>query len=251
MTQNQLVVEIPDPHFPSQDDHAVNAVLNFIADKHPKQIVLLGDVLDFAFIGSFAQDAIKQLFTNHECWKTQWKAGNKFLDDLQAAGPLSKITYIQGNHEYRPERILQKDPTREGSVEIPEHLGLAERGIRYVRFWETGEVYKIGKMSYGHGWYTCENHAKKTLNDYGCNFTNGHDHTVQVYTKAFKSTSGAIQARSVGCLCKKDMPYMRGRPSAWIQGFGITEFYDNGLFSSYEPVIINGKCSFDGHRYSA
>lgn len=250
MTEPFLSVEIADPHCPSEDKRAVSAVLNFIADKKPKEIVLLGDVLDFAFIGAFSQDAIKQLFTNHECWKTQWKSGNKFIDDLQAASPLSKITYIQGNHEYRTDRLLMKDPTREGEVEVPEHLNLAGRGIEYVRFWEHGHLYRIGKMAYGHGWYTSENHAKKHLNDVGKNFTYGHTHTVELKTKRFKSDpTGVIQARSIGCLCKREMPYMRGRPSAWIQGFGITEFFDNGNFTPYAPTIINGAFKYDGKTY--
>ena len=208
-------------------------------------------MLDFNFIGSFAIDQIGQSFQDGECWESQWESGRRFLTDLRrAVGTACKITYIQGNHEQRTTRILLKDPTRRGSVEVPKHLDLERRSIQWVPFWDTGEVYQIGKMTYGHGWYATGNHAVKHLNDYGSNFTYGHTHTVQTYTKSFKSGDmGAVLARTVGCLCKRDMPYMRGRPSSWIQGFGITEFMPDGKFTSYEPIIIDGKFSFNGRTY--
>ncbi len=251
--KSSFVVEFPDPHLPSQDEKAIEAVLNFAADIHPPEFILLGDVLDFSFIGSFAQDQIKETFENGECWEDTWQAGQDFLDDVRkAVGKKCRIVYIEGNHDYRPKRILLKDPSRKGSVEVPKHLDLAKRDIFWVPFWETGQTYQIGKMSYGHGWYCTGNHTLKHLNDYGCNFTYGHSHTIETKTKAFKSShDGTIKARTLGCLCKKDMPYMRGRPSSWVQGFGVTEFYDDGLFTSYEPVIINGKFSFAGKVYKA
>lgn len=197
------------------------------------EIVIIGDFLDFNCISSHNKENLRSV--ERQRIAKDYKAGNKILDEIQEI--CKKVTLIEGNHEYRMTRLLDLYPALEGMTEVEKGLRLKERGMTYVKFWSKGELYKIGKATFGHGLYTNDGHAKKHVIQYGENFFYGHTHDVQSYSQTLRGKNKTIVGQSLGCLCKYDLPYMHGRPSKWMQAFGIFRIQKNGFFN-YEVVRI-------------
>jgi hypothetical protein len=58
-----------------------------------------------------------------------------------------------------------------------------------------------------------------------------------------------IKAKSIGCLCKFDMPYMKQRPSNWVNGFSVAYIRQDGTFNEYTINIVNDHFTFGNKRY--
>jgi predicted phosphodiesterase len=227
-----------------------HVVLKYIRDHKWDECVIIGDFLDFNCISSHNDDKLR-LVEGQRIKKDYW-AGNFILDQLQdALGRKTQITLIEGNHEYRMERMIDKLPVLEGWVEVETGLRLDERGIKYIKGWAKGQVYRIGKAGFIHGLYTNDHHAKKTAARYGIPIFYGHTHDVQEYSAELKGDDKTIVGASLGCLCKYNLPYMRGRPSKWQQAIAVFYFRTDGYFNHYICRIF--KHSFtspEGKRYT-
>ena len=70
-----------------------------------------------------------------------------------------------------------------------------------------------------------------------CITQNTHD--VQEMPKSLRGADKAIVGQSMGCLCRYDQPYMRGRPSKWQQAFGVFHFRPDGFFNHYVVNIFD------------
>jgi hypothetical protein len=101
-------------------------------------------------------------------------AANRVLDDRQAALGNGRYVQLGGNHDKRPEDIINEQPQLEGTIEIENTLRFAERGITYIKSWDNGDLAKLGKAYFNHGKYVNEFHAKKHVDRYGKNIFYGH-----------------------------------------------------------------------------
>lgn len=172
------------------------------------------------------------------------KAANKELDFLEEH--CKKITYLEGNHEDRVNRYLDKNPEMEGLIEIQDVLKIKERNIKWVKM---NDLYKLGDMYFTHGMYTNKYCAQKHLDTLGCNITFGHGHKTQT---AFQNHAMAkpIMAYALGTLGDKAPDYMRNRPANWINQFAIYYYDTNtGRFNLYPINIIKGKFLWGGKQY--
>lgn len=239
-----LWVVIPDVHIPHEDRRAVNAVEQYIADEWWDGWVCLGDLLDCQSISDFDRDYARRRVTA-QTMQEEFDVGNKWLDrhlaTVTARNPDAKKVLISGNHEHRTERYADRNPEMAGSVELQRHLRLKERGIQYVDFWGKGELFRLGKLYLGHGAYTVQNHAAKHVRDYGANLLYGHVHDIQSHYIRRRGNNHPIMAQSIGCLCKYDQAYMRGRPTNWIHGFAVVYLFPDGAFQIGQVAIINGR----------
>jgi len=166
---------------------------------------------------------------------------NDFLDTWQKATKGATWTVIEGNHDERIERYIDANPALEGSIEVAKSLHFKERGIRWVRFWTKGEIYSIGNAHFIHGEHTSKYHAEKTASEYGVCVFFGHTHDCMCIPKSLKGADKSIVGQSLGCLCRYNQPYMRGRPSKWQQAFGVFHFQPNGFFNHYVVTIFDHK----------
>jgi predicted phosphodiesterase len=203
--------------------------------KDIREVVLLGDVMDFDLISHHNRDNLRA--TQSKRIDKEYEYAGDQLDILRGLAPNAKFTLIEGNHDERIERYIDANPALEGSLELQTGLQLIQRKIRFVRFWSKGEVYKIGKATFIHGLYTTQYHARKHVEAYGTNIFYGHTHDVQSFSKELHGKDKTIVGQSLGCLCKYDQRYMRGKPSKWQQAFGVFHFLPDGHFS-YNVVRI-------------
>ncbi len=210
--------------------------------------------MDFNYISRWTADNLKVI--TGTTFTDDYAYANEFLDRQQklirGKNPKCEMVIISGNHDIRPLKVIEKDPRYEGLIEFDRNLRLRERNIKYIKYWEKGEIYTIGHASFVHGLYVNDHHAKKMVSQFGTNIFYGHTHDVQTYSLTYKGANKTIVGQSLGCLCRYDMPYVQGKPTRWQQAFAIFEFFPNGQFTYNLIRIINGRFIyrgevFDGH----
>jgi metallophosphoesterase superfamily enzyme len=240
---------IPDLHMTDRLPKDYLAVRGFIKDFKPDRIVLLGDFMD---VGSLsAWDTDKKRIMENKRFKKEIVAANDELDYLtDCLNKDGKIDYIEGNHEWRVERYLDKNPEMEGLIELPEKLGLEERNIDWYPYLnQVKNPLKIGDMHFIHGMYTNMNHAKKHLQALGCNVCYGHKHETQTAMQNM-AMQKPYMAYGLGTLGDKSPDFMKGRPANWMNQFGVFYWDTNtGNFNLFPVNVIKNKFIWGGKVY--
>ncbi len=228
-----------DTHVPVHCPKAHKAVCNYAAELQPDYWVDMGDLMEYYEISRHVGSAIRTV-TGKTLAKSN-AAGNKLLDERLEVLGHGRYIQLEGNHDKRPEDLINDNPVLEGIVEIESALDFAGRGIDYVKYWSNGDLVKIGKSYFGHGRYVNEFHAKKTVDRYGKNLFYGHTHDIQSFSKVWEGDGETRIGQSLGCMCRYDLDYKKGDPDKWQQA--VTTFYwlPNGLFSYFISPIFNGR----------
>ena len=236
------VIILPDVHIDTKVSKEYKVVKRFVKDFKADEIVLLGDFMDVSALSAWDLD--KKRLMEGRRYKKEVDVVNNELNYLQ--NYTKKITYLEGNHENRVERYLDRNPEMEGMIEVKEVLYLNNRKIIYHKM---NELYKLGHLRFTHGIYTNEFHTKKTLQAIGDNIVYGHIHRPQAYMLNMMLQK-PIMAYSLGSLCNKSPDYMKGKPANWMTGFAVVYYDDkNGMFNLYVINIINNKFIWNGKIY--
>lgn len=243
------VLIIPDAHIEEETPEPYKVFKKFVKKEYKKidEVVILGDFADVVSLNDWDND--KPLLMENRRYKREMDNVNKELDFLQKY--FKKINYIEGNHENRATRYVEKHSEMEGLIEIPEVLHLEERGIKWIPdniFEETGTFFKIGKMYFHHGLSANQNAAKTIMLKLGCNICCGHLHRYMVYVLNMAKQRPHI-AYQLGCLCGKQAPYLKGKPSGWVNQFAVMDYNDD-IFDLKPITMIDNKFIFNGKIYS-
>jgi predicted MPP superfamily phosphohydrolase len=219
------LVALPDVHGLHYDSKTWPPLLKFLRDYKPDKIVLVGDFVNIDMLSRHTSG-------KPGTWDSlveEYKLCNGLLDQLQK---VADVEYIFGNHEDWGRQYTQIFPYLKGQVEPEICLKLKERGIKWYPY--DGTPIQYGPIWMMHGEYFTDNHSKKTLLRYLRHTFYGHGHDIQSYSlEQFDET---LVAQSIGCLCKYFQSYNKARPSAWQQGFGIFEIWDDAF--TYEVKRI-------------
>jgi predicted phosphodiesterase len=243
------VLVLPDIHFRrkagGEDRRSLAAVKRYASDHAWDQVVLLGDVMDHASISHHNKAKLRTV--SGESLFRDYEHANKGLDELAQAWSALKaprVTVIEGNHDFRPEVLIEAQPQLEGLVETPSCLRLAERGWHWSPFWSRGTVLRIGKAAFIHGVYVTDHHAKQHVQRYGESVFYGHCHDVQQYSLVHAGTDSTLVGQSLGTLSELEQDYMQGKPNRWQQAFGVFHFRPNGNYNYYVVRIFD-------HRFTS
>lgn len=237
------VLVLPDIHYPVEDKRTMTAVEGYMASQKWDEMVYLGDVMDFNCISSHNKNNLRAVEGSSLAEDYDYVNG-KFQLHRSIVGFNTKITYLEGNHEFRLERFIDANPRLKGMVEVEHALDLKRRKINWVRSWSKGEVYRIGKANFIHGIYTTEHHAKAHVMAYGENIFYGHMHDLQQFSFTRKGDNKTITAHSLGCLCDYNQKYLHGRPTKWQQAVTTFNIFEDGFFTYYVTPIFK-------HRFVA
>ncbi len=240
------VLVLTDLHIPSHDERSLSAVEKLMADYNWKYVLYLGDIMDFDCISSHNKENLRAI-----AGKTIWhdyEIANEILDRHQKLCPTAKFLYAEGNHEERIQRYIDANPQLEGMIELEVGLKLKKRKIDFISY-RSGKTFKIGKARFFHGIYTNQFHAKKTVEAFGDNIFYGHTHDVQSFSKEMHGDNKTLVGQSLGCLCRYDQPYMKGRPSKWQQCVTVFYFQKDGYFNYYPIRIFDHRFVFNNKLY--
>ena len=233
---------LPDIHLTDVVSTEYIPVKRFIKEFKPDEIILLGDFMDVSSLSAWDYDK-KRPMEGRRFGKEINRAARE-LDYLQEH--TKKVTYIEGNHEDRVNRYLDKNPEMEGMIEITEQLNLEKRKIKFIKM---NDLYKKGNMYFTHGMYTNIHNAKKHLQALGCNICYGHQHGTQTSMQNMKMQSPHM-AYALGTLGNKAPDFMKNRPANWINQFAVFYWDDKtGMFNLYPINVIKSMFMWNGKIY--
>jgi predicted phosphodiesterase len=239
------VVVLPDIHVPY--NISLVCIEKFLADYRPDIIIWLGDTLDLDYMSKYTTE--NTLITG-EKYKPECDTVAEMLSRHMTLSGASEGYYLEGNHEYRAVKYLEKNPAGMGTLEVPNMLKLSDKGIKWIPM---NKLVPIGKISFTHGTYYSKFHADKHVLNYGRNIMYGHTHNIQTFSgiRPYDVQLPHV-AKSIGCLCTINPTYMKNRPNAWINAFAIVEIEADGTYTDTVVHIVQNSFRIPGMqvRYS-
>jgi predicted phosphodiesterase len=245
------VIVIPDAHVPHHNKRAWRCVLGLLSTVQPKQIVIIGDFLDLESLNHHPRNVPEITHL-----KPELEAGNHALDQIYEASPSSRVTYLEGNHEYRVTKYINTaSPELEGLLDVPGFLRLKDRRILWVPFrshirhpwispWDVAYLHSAKANSRNNpGGSHAAFHANTIGPSSRCATTvYGHHHTFQHYR-----SSAGYEAFCCGFLGDYDsddptFDYEAG-PTLWTIGC-LYQRSDRGIITTTNIPIVNGRHGF-------
>ena len=232
-----------DLHSPWQDNLMVRLARKVIDDIKPKQIVLVGDQLNFA---AYSSHGARKNEVPGENVKKDFKECEKTLDTL-FDGVKAELVWMDGNHDAWQDDYFTEYPAfYDEAIHRYNKLKLAKRGFKRIIPFKG--VFKSGKLHFTHGWRAGVNAVRTHLvNDYKASFVMGHIHKSDTATSS-NIQGNIIQGYSVGCMSKLNFRYA-AQPTS-NHGFGIYYVLPNGNFSFHNIVAINRSFIYQGQLYT-
>ena len=243
-------VSIFDAHCPEVDWTTFAAILDYVRQNPVDILVWGGDQIDCGSISHHNKN--KPLFRPRGQMKRDLETfRTRLLEPIDAAlKPGTKKVWLTGNHEDWAAQLIEEMPELDGLLDFPEYLNLAKRGYD-VR--PQGGHFKHGRLKWIHGDVLTGGQAapRKALDTYVESIVFGHFHAFASATKTLpRSARHKWQAWATGCVGRLDAKYLKNRPTGWMNGFGITEFYGSqGYFNHYPVTVVNGRFAFGGKVY--
>ena len=248
--KNETLVVLADIHYPAYDRSTFECALDFIRHNRISGVVLLGDQFDNAEISH--HNSGKPLFkpTGSYAQNTQ-RFDDEILKPLEALLPKNaQRVWVIGNHDAWESELVEAMPQLQGAVERPNLLSLSERRWKVIPL---GASFQHGQLNYIHGEsLSGMYHAKKAVETYCDNVVYGHFHTLTTQVKVLPHDAKSKWiATCLPIVGYTNPQYLRNKPTAWLNGFGIVEYYGNqGYFDLYTVVVSGGQCAYGGRTYS-
>lgn len=250
----KVALNIPDCHIPWHDEKAFDIMLQIAKDLNESQgideVNILGDFLDFFWFSLHGK--LPSTMGIKETLKDEIYQGIKHLEMLREAFPKAKITFIEGNHEYRMVRyIVAKCPELYELFTLPELLQFDRLSIDYVPFGKSqlhsclGTDYYLRHQPYNMG----KNFASSTAHNKAISLGCGHVHRNQSYTMK-RGDGTEVTVRSCGWMGDETQPifdYMDH--THWSKGFEFVFAYGESDWFIHEVNIKNNKAVYNGFLY--
>lgn len=237
----RTVVIANDFHIPFHDEAALALLKRFLKRERPEWLILNGDLVDFWEISAFDRTPRTGPTLAEEV-----RAGRKVLIAFRRLLPSARITWIEGNHEFRLRKyLIQHAPELYGlsGLSVPELFGLKDLRIEYVagsaqasRFTDT--FIKVGQLYVGH-WTKMARHggyaAKGLVDEKGVSLLQGHTHRFGAHARTTVDGSVFLGIENAS-MCARRASYV-ARPN-WQLGFSLVYLEPlSGRFQWY-PVLI-------------
>jgi len=239
----QLVIIANDFQVPFHDPKALILLELFLKRERPEWLILAGDFQDFWEISSFdtAPHSGKRLLQEIEL-------GTNILKGFRRTLPQARITWLEGNHEFRLRRYLMKH-ARElydlPALTVPELFGLKDLRIEYVACDQraskfTGTHVQVGNLYVGHfeivakhGGYA----AKQLVEDKGVSLLQSHTHRFGAHARTGLDGRLVLGVENFS-MCSRRQSYTTN-PN-WQQGFSAVYLEpSSGRFQWY-PILLDG-----------
>lgn len=252
---SKRVAIISDTQIPYDDRKALKALIRFLGDYQPDEVIHIGDLMDFPqpsrwnkgtageFEGSVFQDCEQ--------------AKRRFLEPLREVydGP---VGVHEGNHDERARVYLSKYApalAESGAFNIETLLDFDGFGIELLP-----EFNKVAP-----GWITTHGHrgginlsqiagntALNAAKKMGVSVVMGHTHRMGIgsHTTGYGgSVAKLVTGMEVGNLMNMKLAtYLKGGTGNWQQGFGMLTV-DSSVVKPELVPILNGKFSVDGDTW--
>ena len=225
-----------DNHGDMADATATAALFAFIEDYKPEIRIHAGDNWDFRNLRKGASDDEKAASLEDD-----WDWGARFLERFFKGGT-TKV-FLRGNHDERlwdfreSATGLLRDYAADGIKRVE---ALTRRlGVMMLPYDAELGIYELGKLTVLHGYHAGVGATRMHANIYG-NSLFGHIHTIESAPVASREPA---EARSIGCLCRRDMGYINRKTAKlrWAQGWAYGVLFDDGTYQLFQTRNIGGR----------
>jgi UDP-2,3-diacylglucosamine pyrophosphatase LpxH len=231
-----------DWHYPFHDKSAMKIMIRMAKHFKPKNIIINGDALDCVSLSRFTKEPQEP-----SAFKTQLE---ELCDVIKTLQKHSTITYIQGNHEARLERLVfERAPELHGLITMEKLVNdNLDTKIEYVYTvpsesmidWRDDLI--IGHFNVVRKY--CGYTAKALVERFQTNVVQGHTHRLGEYALRVKGRT--LRGFEGGCLCDLNPEYVM-MPN-WQQGFLVFSPVDDSWKIETVP-IMDEKAIFRGKVY--
>ena len=237
--KSRRFVVASDNHGDMIDPVAAKALFAFLEDFKPQIRVHAGDNWDFRNLRRGASDDEKA-----HSLEDDWTAGADFLRRFFKGG--TENHFLLGNHD---DRLWQYQRSATGLLRDYATDGIKrvdalcrEMKVARLPYDSALGVLRLGHLSILHGYHAGLGAARHHANIYGnCLF--GHVHTDE---SAPVASLEPAEARSIPCLCKRDMDYINAKTGKlrWAQGWCYGILFDDGTYHLERARGINGRFTY-------
>ena len=250
---SKRIVIIPDTQMPYDDRKALKAMVRFIGDYQPDEVIHIGDLMDFPQPSRWNKDTAGEF--EGSVFEDCEQAKRRLLEPLRTVyvGP---IGVHEGNHDERPRTYLAKYApalAESGAFNIETLLDFDGFGITLLP-----EFYKVAP-----GWITTHGHrgqvslsriagntALNAAKKFNTSVVMGHTHRMGIgsHTSGYGGEiSKTVTGMEVGHLMNMKLAqYLKGGTGNWQQGFGLLTVDGQHVKAETVP-ITRGRFSVDGH----
>ena len=246
------IVILPDSQLPYDDRRVLKALIRFIGDFQPDEVVHIGDVMDFPQPSRWNKGTAGEF--EGSVFRDADDAKRRLLEPLRAVydGP---VGIHEGNHDERPRTYLSKYApalAESGAFNLDTLLDFDGFGVKMLP-----EFYDIAPgwiSTHGHkGGISLSRHAGHTALNAASKFQKsvviGHTHRVGLAAHSFgfdNKITKTVHGFEVGHLMDmKKAHYLKGAAGNWQQGFGLLTV--DGQHVKPEPIFISkGRFTVDG-----
>lgn len=228
------VMVMPDLHAPFHDVRGTDLFLSAVEAVKPEWLVIIGDGPDCYAASSFDRSPLRAQRLVDELPLYQG-----LMKRLYQASPNSKFVYVQGNHEWRIDRLLTKVPALHGLISTQELMLKELPGCEWVPY---RAIKRIGKVLYTHDLERCGVHAgRDTLLAAGTNVVFGHIHCggLNVDGDHTGDRRFSLSVGWLGDIKQADYTHDLNKMRRWTLGFGhVYECPETGmLWPSFVPIL--------------
>jgi len=244
--QCHTIVSIWDVHAPDHFKAGWETLMKYLKQNKPDELIIGGDFVELE--SASGHKGAKNVDIDQEV-----ESGKALLVELRKTLPDAEMHFLEGNHETRLVRMVRERlPKLESAFKrIDELLELEQLKIQfYPRHPQDNrsQVLFRGDFAFVHGYWTNKHHAYKHLDQYGYSIAYGHKHNPQMYCQS--SVDGTRFAYSFPCLRDRNPSWMEGKPSPWVNGFGITYITPGGKAKHYMVIMDeDGSFVWNGREY--
>lgn len=251
----KLVVVANDFHIPFHDEKALLLFKLFLRRERPDWLILNGDFQDFWEISNYdlTPRAGKE-------FKDEIEAGKKILRSFRRTLPRARITWIEGNHEFRLRKYLIQN-ARElyclPGLSMAELFDLKRLRVEYVPCHQgaskfTDNFIRVGDLYVGH-WDKVSKHgayaAKQLVEDKGVSLLQGHTHRFGAHARTLVDGRVLVGIENAS-MCSRNQSYV-SYPN-WQLGFSVVYLNPETGKSHWFPILIGPDHRFiwRGREYS-
>src|SRR5437667_6356470 len=237
----QIAVIANDFQIPFHDEKALWLFKMFLRRERPDWLILNGDFQDFWEISSY--DLTPRSGKDFE---REIETGRSILRSFRRSLPRARITWIEGNHEFRMRKYLIQN-ARElyglPGVSVPDIFDLKRLKIEYAACHEmatkfTDNFIRVGDLYVEH-WDRVSKHgayaAKLLVEEKGVSILQGHTHRFGAHARTIVDGRVLLGIEN-SSMCARRQSYLSD-PN-WQLGFSVVYFQPNSVRFHWFPIMI-------------
>ena len=240
LLSSDLTLVVGDVHIgPNQNLRRADWLGWAIRSLKPQRVVFIGDLMTFDCVSDWDKDKRKKMEGRR--YVKDIESGKEFLDRMHLANKQEHspdYILLEGNHEDRLRRYLDRDPTMDGAINYIRDLGIDSWfTVPYKEYFiHKGAYFTHVPITANGKAITGANVCAKALQIHQHSVIFGHTHKLGVESVHRHGSKHLCHAVNVGCYFEHVDEYAIGAANSYWRGLVLIDHYKQGRFN---PIPIS------------